>query len=513
MTVDILLFTDCASRAFIRTAGAHAIASVLRNAGYTVQVVDYFLLAGLEKTLAVIDKFVGANTLFVGWSTTFMNLSGQHLIESETNKDMFNFDGFERAKFTIGTAAFSHKVPISDDAMNEIRNRIKLKNPTTKLVMGGVKSDNLAQAQMDVFVLGYAEDEVLQLVKYLEGKNPFFQFHTNDAGQMIIDYDVNAEKFDFQHSVMRHHESDLIGNHEVLGLETARGCIFKCKFCNFRLVGKKKNDYTKIQESFYSELMDNYERFGTTRYSFADDTYNESVSKLEQMAEVINRLPFKLEFVAYLRHDLIQRFPDMADLLKDSGLKVAVFGIETLNHEAGKIIGKGLHPEKTRELLHWLRTDKNWKGNVLMNSGFIVGLPGENINTVTKWVEELMDYDYPLDSFLVNPLGLNPLSAKLTKSEFEKNYAQYGYYFDPAKSTGWINEHWRVEDTREFCKEVDKCSVDSGRIKLYGFNALTLRGYGFDWDQLHNSLSLDYGNEIFYKTLAFSKKYYERLLT
>ena len=39
-------------------------------------------------------------------------------------------------------------------------------------------------------------------------------------------------------------------------------------------------------------------------------------------------------------------------LLKDSGLASAHFGIETLNHQAGKAIGKGLHPDKVIEELY-----------------------------------------------------------------------------------------------------------------------------------------------------------------
>ena len=30
-----------------------------------------------------------------------------------------------------------------------------------------------------------------------------------------------------------------------LGLETARGCIFKCAFCNFGLIGKEKGTYER----------------------------------------------------------------------------------------------------------------------------------------------------------------------------------------------------------------------------------------------------------------------------
>lgn len=515
MTVNVLLFTDCASKAFARSGGAYRIASELRTHGYTVQVVDHFLLAGLNKTLAVIDKFVGPNTLFVGFSTTFMNVSWVHLRESfdTESAERFTISGFHKINSASGgPQGLVYGVPIPDDDLQAITDRVKSLSPKAKMVIGGTKADFQRQMQIDAFILGYADTAVLEYVRYLEGKNPFFQFTPLGDGRMAVDRDLDATSFDFQNSRINYHESDVIRPGEVLPIEVARGCIFKCKFCAFRLTGKKKMDHIKDAQVLYDEMMHNYEKFGTTKYIFSDDTYNDSVPKLEAITEMSKRLPFKLEFAAYLRHDLIWRYPEMADLLRESGLKTAIFGIETLNHQAGKLIGKGLDPKLTRELLQWLRDEKGWKNNVMMGSGFISGLPTENASTVTAWAEELLDYSYPLDSFVMTSLSINPSAVRIGKSEFELNYEKYGYYFDPARSESWSNEHWTYEEARDLANDIMSYAYESGRIKSYGFFAMMMHNYGFTWEQLHSQPAVQAESKVFDRTVKMVDDYYKQLL-
>jgi len=504
---------------FCRTAGAYRVATELRNHGYTVQVVDHFLLAGLDTTLNIIDKFVGENTLFVGFSTTFMTVSESYKKELGLYKEAFvldNFvDGFNKNKPNdfSAPAVWSFGIPISDSDLQTIKDRVLLRAPKAKLVMGGPKSVHHIQKQIDTFIVGYADKTVIQYAKFLQGKNPFFQYRDLGDGRITIDNDINADGFDFENSSIEYDKSDYIRNGEVLPIETARGCIFRCKFCGYQLNGKNKLDYVRNKEKLYAELMRNYEKFGVTKYMFSDDTYNDSIEKISHNAEVFQRLPFKLEYATYLRHDLIHRFPEMADILKESGLKSAIFGIETLNHDSGKVIGKGLAPELTKETLNWLKFDKGWKDNIMMSSGFIIGLPHDNLKTVEAWSNDLIDKNYPLDSFMIRPLGIKKEKSKLYMSEFELNYEKYGYYFDSEKSASWINEHWRFEDAVELSNRLTKQAYEQGRTVVLGSAAMMLQAYGMTWDELYITPSdLIYRN-IFKRTAEIAKEYFSKLLT
>jgi radical SAM superfamily enzyme YgiQ (UPF0313 family) len=507
--VDAVIFVDGAYKFFARYSGAYKAATVLRQNGFTVQVVDHFLLAGLERTFAVLEKFVGPNTLFVGFSTTFMNPTYEHIAYDGS----FKYKKVKRAGGGIQSISSAYEqIPIIDAEMDLIREKIKAINPSTQLVMGGAKAGYCEQPQMDAFILGYADRSIVEYARYLRGENPLFQFKVI-GNQMVVDNDMDADGYDFVNSCILYDESDHIKPEDVLPIETARGCIFKCKFCSYRLIGKTKNDYIKTKETVYSEFMRNYEKFGTTRYIFTDDTYNESVQKLELFAEAIHRLPFKIEYTTYLRLDLIYTFRDMADLLKESGLKSGTFGIETLNHEAGKLIGKGMHPDKTREVLEWLRNEKGWKGNILTASGFIVGLPKETRETVEAWAEQILDPAYPLDTINISSLKIYH-DSRVTQSEFGRNYRSYGYYYDPDKPGGWINEHWDEEQCDALAAKLHRRAYDSGRTRAEAFTALMMTSVGYTWDEIHNTTwsALIGSRDTFKIRLSQVDDYYRALL-
>jgi hypothetical protein len=134
-------------------------------------------------------------------------------------------------------------------------------------------------------------------------------------------------------------------------MEVARGCIFQCAFCNYPLNGKKKFDYVRASNDIRDELLRNYENFGTTRYVFTDDTFNDSVYKLDVLYEALQGLPFQLGFATYIKPELLVRFEDQIDLLVELGLEHPSFGIETLNPESRKSVYKGCTSEEVLEAL------------------------------------------------------------------------------------------------------------------------------------------------------------------
>jgi hypothetical protein len=143
------------------------------------------------------------------------------------------------------------------------------------------------------------------------------------------------------------------------------------------------------------------------------------------------------------------RFPEQADYLRESGLRSAVFGIETINANSAKIIGKGVPPMDQMDFIRDLRNTK-WK-NVLVASGFIIGLPADNVDTAKELDEFIDSTKNPLDHWSINPLHINPPHLRFDPdlnmtSEFELNFEKYGYYF-PNSATGLNSHHWYNDKT------------------------------------------------------------------
>lgn len=473
--VNAVIFTDCVSFGTIwqRTAGAYRIATELRRAGYTVQVIDFWSFLMLESTELVkglLDKYVGSDTVFVGWSSTFLNQG----VALHHNKPVNNLESRFHLEH-LGENAYAVNV----DDLLEIKRHILALNPKCDIMLAGARAGQYHDPIATVRVVGYGETQILAYMAWRMGKNPFF-LTRNDKGVKVIDNDVKAEGYDFVNGVgIQWHPSDCIQPNETLPIEISRGCIFSCKYCAYPLNGKSKLDYIREEDRLYEEFQTNYDRWGTTRYLFVDDTYNDTTDKLRLINGVRKRLNFDLRFATYLRLDLIAAHPEQAQLLIENGLCGAFFGVESLNPKALKTIGKGMHPEKLVDTLHWLR-EEVWGNEVLTTAGLMLGLPHDTYATMEAWLERVMDYRFPLHSWILSPLHItNPETTKRSwYSDFDKQPGKYGY--ELLDSGGWRNTLYGT--THQGCDDlatrVFNYGLRAGRFGFPGHIGISLEDYG-----------------------------------
>lgn len=416
-----------------RPIGAYQVANQLRKNGYTVQVINYFpqLLGagGISLILKCLDKFVSADTLWVGFSTTFLS----DIYSSNTPKPL-----------------------LPDEESDTIKKFVRARSPGCRFVVGGPGAYlHNSGSLIDTYIEGYADTSVIEFTKWCEGKNPFFTF--NDCGSYItVNHDVKAANFNFTEDKFEWHNSDGIFAGEVLPIELSRGCIFKCGFCSYPLNGKKKLDYIKHARIIRDELLSNYEKYKTTNYVFLDDTHNDSVEKLEILHdEVFSQLPFKINYACFLRLDLLAAHPHTIELLKNSGLKIAFFGIESLNHLSNKSIGKGITEEKivqTTNLIH-----ESWKGDIITYGSVIFGLPHDSPDTIHNWMSVLTSDRVKLDYIHIHPLSLDSKMQEYPwAGDFIKNPAEYGYKLEGSE---WINNTGMSQKTATILAEEYKIKL------------------------------------------------------
>jgi radical SAM superfamily enzyme YgiQ (UPF0313 family) len=479
MSVDVLIFTGGTDIGFFRPLGAYRIATELRNYGYSVQVVDMFpflLQDSLDVYQKIIQKFVGPNTLWVGFSSTFF-LNRRTILESLKEKKTRDSDSV----FQFDDGGLS----IPEEFIMPLREIILARNHKCKLVMGGAKASARMGRVIDIYVEGYADSSIIKMTRWLEGKNPFFQFSRNrDRFSISVIDDPKAAHFDFVNSETRWHTSDHIMPNEALPIELSRGCIFSCSFCSYPLNGKKKIDYIRDPEILIDEMTRNYELYGTTQYLYGDDTHNDSAEKLEILYnQVYSRLPFKINFYTYLRLDLLAAKPHTLQLLLDSGLRGCFFGIESLNYESAKAIGKGIKSHKVLDTLY--RIKEEWKDEVITAAGFIVGLPHDTAESIREWTDVITKPDFPLNSVSIYPLSMPKISElKLWKSDLELNPEKYGYHYpDDNRPRYWANETTGMtfELANEIANEaVMKASVNSKKLGPLQIPGLLNLGFTFE---------------------------------
>jgi hypothetical protein len=440
--VDIVILSEVSFG--MRTAGAYRLATEIRQADYSCQIVDFFSHLQIDDLMFAITACVGKSTKVVGISTTFTHGLNPYQ-DGDPNRYLKKID--------------------------KIFNHIKQINSNTKIVVGGANVLVLNHKLIDVLATGYADKSIVSYLKWLDGKNPFLTYSINANNKIVLDGNTHNTSFNFNSSAIEYIAHDNIIYGESLVLEIARGCIFKCSFCNYPLNGKKKNDYIKHRQTIYNELIKNYYEHGTTNYIIADDTHNDTSVKLAMLADVKQSLPFNFEYTAYIRLELLRAHPEQYTMLKDAGLIGALFGIESLNYESSKAVGKGLRPDKVEDELHKF---KALMPQCSTEGSFIAGLPYETTDTITEWSKRLLSLDYPLDNFTISPLTIDTSDKKIFKSEFDLNWQKY-YTMDNGV---WHNGNFDRKWAASFSSNIAiKCQTIK-RNRVGGFAATIIKNLG-----------------------------------
>jgi hypothetical protein len=483
MTYDVIILTCMSGNILQRGIGAYQVADHLRRNNFSVQVIDFTDYFSEKELISAVEHFIGNNTIAIGVSSTFYRgqaISGGNVTVSEKDKD----HDFLPTN-TVQTLKF-----------------LKEKYKEIKFLLGGASSYKCSNNSIfDFSFQGYSEAAV---VDYLANSRRIWPT-INGLSK------IDGSQFTFNVDSLEHKwaDNDLIFKNETLPIEISRGCIFKCKFCNYPLNGKKKFDYLRSADVIKKELIDNYERFGTTRYLFGDDTFNDSTYKLEQLHKIINNLPFKIEFATYLRLDLLHAHREQIQLLKEMGLGNAFFGIESMNERTARLIGKGMPPEKVKEFLLELQYDL-WKDEVFIECSFIVGLPFEDKVSTDKTFQWLTDNK--ITNFW-NDLGLEP--GKPYQSEFDKNFEKYGYKVTPGTTKNtwyWENDIMNAHEAFKIAEEYNSQSLPNQPVPSFFLFPLLSTGL-FDRKELAGIKGKDLPKDLIaIKTQEMVLEYKSRLL-
>jgi len=476
MTVNCILLYGNFLLPISKYAGTFRIATELRQHGYSVQTIDITAFNGFDNQLEdLLNSLIGKETFWVGISTTFLSA-------------IFGFPYF-RSQLSFDKR-FGHIKGI-DSEIKRFVEFIKSKNRNIKLIAGGSRRFVLEQFGFKVFTF-YNDKEIIEFTDFCSKKNKKInlKYFSN-----VIE---GSEFIDFPNSKIEFEKSDIIDSNDTLPIEISRGCIFKCKFCSFPMNGKSKGEWIKYSNILLDEFQKNYELHGVTNYIISDDTYNDSADKVKMLYDkVYSKLSFKISFTAYLRLDLLMRFPDTIEFIKESGIISALFGIETINHESAKTIGKGIDPLLQFEFIKDLKL--NLFKNVSTHSGIIVGLPKDRPDEKERIEEFLFSDKNKLDSVIVEPLYITPKDFihvnKSYYSEFDLEYKKYGYEcYEKIEDSAFTEIRWRnplinttFDEAFSFSRRINHIiRNESDKFRYGGFYLLYYKSLGIPFEDLMN---------------------------
>lgn len=438
-----------------RLLGPYKIAHRIRTAGYTAQVIDFSQFIDTEVLISLINKFIGTQTI-LAVSTTHLTENIDGSADPVCQKIIAIFDRFKKNKKLLGG-------------------------------FNSAKWKELLKA--DFAIQGYAENEIIN----------FMNIHSNNGiSKKIVDrWDITSCNFKW-------HPNDHIISGETIPMEMGRGCIFKCKFCKFENIGKKRGTYIRNIELIKEELLENFHLNNITNYQIIDDTFNDDVYKLEQWAKITSDLPFNIKFSTHIRADLLDKNKGTASLLRDTGLKGCSVGIESLHPKASSIIGKSWSGKRAMEFIPNL-IENEWK-NINLSANFIVGLPYEPFKSVFKtynWVSK-QKISAQFFKLTVNQNLKNDQASSI----FEKESEKYGFVFH---NSTWSHAHGNDMDARKLTDYLNK--KISTISPLSGWDSLHMLTYGYEFDYIMSVPKKTFleDNDLSIRVQTFIDTYVEKL--
>ncbi len=392
-----------------RSLGLFRLRTACEKLGYNIKIIDYVWGLNESQIANLLEKFVGPRTRIIGFST----LWGQKNTELAYTNDRF------LAALKI---KYKHCKIVAGGANDSIRNKLWLK-------------------YADFYVTGFGDISFAKLLDKLNEKESDLIYWKLPKGPYIINSDTHyvVKNTDEIETIL--HPEDNFKSFQPIPIEISRGCIFKCSFCSFPFLGKKDYDYIRSPQSIASELRRNYELFGTTRYCVTDDTFNDSLEKLNRLEQGIelSGIP-KFEFVCFLKPELVVTKPEMLPKLMNLNYRGGHLGIESLINSARKTVGKGLDIEKILDACRKLN-----EMGAQNHASFIVGLPTESLESVYRTNDYLASQNFKLfHSWIFYGLNMHVKVDGTAASEFSSAPEKYGFTIRENKDMlpwlDWVND-------------------------------------------------------------------------
>ena len=269
------------------------------------------------------------------------------------------------------------------------------------IVFGGVLASAIAIQLIeryhfiDVVVIAEGEDALLQLAQ----KKPYEIIpgivYRDDSGK--ITYNKGQKPIPFDNtSIPKQNFLLSMSKTEVqkvsIRIQTARGCLGGCSFCNNSYKNRLDRVTTKVwrgmsPERVVREIDYLYTTYGVKIINFVDPSFEDPGKKgknrIEKIANLLIEKDLKISFKVNMR---AETFTDSADdlrllkLLKKAGMDIIILGIEACTDEELKIFGKNSNVEKNTKAYFRLKQMNSF----FVNVGYITIHPYSTIESLYR---------------------------------------------------------------------------------------------------------------------------------
>jgi len=159
-------------------------------------------------------------------------------------------------------------------------------------------------------------------------------------------------------------------------IQQSRGCTFKCNYCPYIMVENKTR--FRDPEHVAAEMAHGNREYGFRSFKFRDPLFGLDRRRALQLAELIGKLPRKVQFSIESRIDLLR--PETLRALKEVGLTSVTVGIETPHEDTLRHYQRApIKDDKQREFVEYCR-----RIGIRTVAGFMIGFPDDTEGSIER---------------------------------------------------------------------------------------------------------------------------------
>lgn len=325
------------------------------------------------------------------------------------------------------------------EQMKKLTSVIRSVDNNTVLIGGGVHAssmpeETLRESLLDVIILGEGDYSVVELVESQDWSK-IGGIGFKKEGNVIInqrrDYIKELDSLPFPawhlYDIKDYKSSSLINRASpAANIETSRGCVFECVYCNKSIFGRtfrKKSVNRVVDEMEYMLSL------GIREINILDDCFTTDRKRAAAICDEIVRRKLKFLWNTQngIRVDTVDR--ELFKKFREAGCYQVTFGIESGNQQILDNCKKGTNLKQVEDAVKWAK-----EAGLEVMGYFMFGLPGETEKTMRDTINfaKALDLDYAKVSITI-PLPGTPYYGDLKEKGYMKtqNWEKFNFYTLP----------------------------------------------------------------------------------
>lgn len=424
--------------------GLMALSSCLKQAGYTVKIVD----AGKEE-----------------------NAEDEALKHS---KDAIFFG------ITTKTGSSIHRALSMAKKVKESAN--------IPIVWGGphvslLADQTIRNPYVDIVCRGQGEETVVELAGAIKNKLPLSGIKgiTFKEGDKVVSTpdrpmaDINKfPMLDYDAVDVKKYIDDTGGVQYL----TSRGCPHRCKFCSIKsFYGHAYLKYSP--ERVASEVEHLVKRFGEKHMGFMDDNFFVDKRRVVEICRLLKERNLDIKWNTMCRCDYFARFDnEFLKTIKDAGCNSIIFGGESGSPDILKAIAKDI---TTQDILESGKKCKEFGIHAWFS--FVAGFPHETVEDLYKTIDVMdelckIDPSVELQLFSFVPLPETELLEESVRLGLKRpeTLEDWGEFRFQEHINPWLSEkHKRMIKTLNFLVDFLFMSEERKRTRFHGWQKLAYK--------------------------------------